>query len=192
MGGTSLLRRATVDGSDALFILQLLAATSATYHHQTANKTGICRKRAEIRFILSHQSTLGGISLLRRATVDGSDALFILQSLAATSATYHHQTANKIDICSKRAEIRFILSHQSTLGGTSLLIRVTVDESDNFFILQSLAATSATYHHQTANKTDICSKRAEIRFILSHQSTLGGTSLLRRVTVDGSDSLFIL
>jgi hypothetical protein len=48
---------------------------------------------AERRFFLSHQSTLGGIGLLRRVTVDGGDALLILQLLAAASATSHHQTA---------------------------------------------------------------------------------------------------
>jgi len=51
-------------------------------------------RRAGRRLIMSHQNTLGGISLLRRATVDGSDAFLILHLLAAASATSHHHTAN--------------------------------------------------------------------------------------------------
>jgi hypothetical protein len=97
-------------GVTFLLILKLLAGTSATHHHQAANKTGICRKRAETRFILSHQSTLGGIGLLRRAIFDRGDILLILQLFAAALAKLPIITPPiETGICRKRAEIRFIL-----------------------------------------------------------------------------------
>jgi hypothetical protein len=45
--------------------------------------------KAERRFILQPEFTLGGISLLRPAKVDGSDAGVIIPSLDTASAIFH-------------------------------------------------------------------------------------------------------